>query len=308
MLRGPTALEVHKGASLLARHAPVKVSHAAVRAGGQVAAALAGDRRLLIERNLERAGILFSSDADRRAAVGRALASYGRYYIDSFRLPELSPTEVDAGFRQVGFEHITAAFEGDVGPLLVLPHLGGWEWAGFWLATQHQLPVTVVVEPIEPPDLFAWFREFRESIGYRVIPADENAGPELLRSLKEKRVTCLMADRTIGAVSAVPVEFFGERTLLPAGPATIALRTGAPLIPTAVYFEGDRHFARSLPPVPVDREGKFRSDVQRITQLLAEAMESLIRAAPEQWHLLQPNWPSDFRALGRPLPERFKGL
>ena len=162
----PSTLELYKAASFLAERLPTQVTHTAVAAGGQAGAALAGDRRLIIERNLERAGVVMASESERRGAVGRSLASYGRYYVDSFRLPSLSPQEVDAGFRHVGFEHITKALEGDVGPLLVLPHLGGWEWAGFWLATQHQLPVTVVVETIEPPELFDWFMEFRESIGY----------------------------------------------------------------------------------------------------------------------------------------------
>lgn len=304
----PSTLELYQAASFLAERLPTAVTHGAVTVGGHAGAALAGDRRLIVERNLERAGVVMTSESERRAAVGRALASYGRYYVDSFRLPSLSPSEVDAGFRQVGFEHVTAALEGDVGPLLVLPHLGGWEWAGFWLATQHHLPVTVVVETIEPPELFDWFKDFRESIGYRVIPADGRAGPEVVKSLHEKRITCLMADRLVGDVSGVPVEFFGERTLLPAGPATVALRTGAPLIPTAVYFEDGHHFAHAMEPVPAEREGKFRADVHRVTQLIANALESLIRAAPEQWHLLQPNWPSDFRALGRPIPQRYAEL
>ena len=252
--------------------------------------------------------MIFASDADRRAAIGRSFGSYGRYYIDSFRLPTLAATEVDAGFRTEGFENITNALEGDVGPLLILPHLGGWEWAGFWLATQHQLPVTGIVEAIEPPELFEWFREFRESIQFRVIEVGERSGPQIIQSLKEKRITCLLGDRIVNEVSAVPVEFFGERTLLPAGPATLALRTGAPLLPTAVYFEDDRHLGRVQPPVPAEREGKFRHDVQRITQLLAYELETLIRAAPEQWHMLQPAWPSDYRALGRPLPEWYEGL
>ena len=305
----PSTLELYQAASFLAEKLPTRVTHGAVSLGGQIGANLAGDRRLILERNLERAGLAMSREAQRRAAVGRALASYGRYYVDSFRLPSLSPTEVDAGFRYVGFEHIQKAVdEDDTSPLLVLPHLGGWEWAGFWLATQHQLPVTVVVETIEPPELFDWFMEYRESIGYRVIPADGQAGPEVVRSLNENRVTCLMADRVVGDVSAVAVEFFGEKTLLPAGPATLALRTGASLIPTAVYFEDDFHFAHAMAPVPAEREGKFRHDVQRVTQLMANDLEALIRAAPEQWHLLQPNWPSDFRALGRPLPERYAEL
>lgn len=304
----PTTFDLYRAAAFLADKLPTSVTHNAVKIGGHAVASLAGDRRLIVERNLRRAGMELESEAETRLAIGRALGSYGRYYVDSFRLPSLSASEVDAGFHNVGFGHLTDALDGDVGPLLVLPHLGGWEWAGFWLATQHQLPVSVVVETIDPPELFRWFKEFRESIGYRVIAADGTAGPDVVRSLNEKRVTCLMADRVVGDVSAVPVEFFGERTLLPAGPATLALRTGAPLIPTAVYFDGERHFAHAMDPLPTEREGKFRADVERITQLMANDLEELIRAAPEQWHLLQPNWPSDFRALGRPVPERYMDL
>ena len=81
---------------------------------------------------------------------------------------------------------------------------------------------------------------------------------------------------------------------LPGGPATLALRTGATLLPAAVYFRpGRNHHAVVRPPVPTAREGRLREDVARITQLLADEFEALIRAAPEQWHLMQPNWPSD---------------
>ena len=78
-----------------------------------------------------------------------------------------------------------------------------------------------------------------------------------------------------------------ERAPLPAGPATGAARFGAPLLPTAVYFDGPGHRAVVRPPVPLE------GDVTSITQALAHELEDLIRAAPEQWHLFQPNWPSD---------------
>ena len=111
-------------------------------------------------------------------------------------------------------------------------------------------------------------------------------------------MVCLLCDRFLEGAS-VEVEFFGERTSLPAGPATLALRTGAPLLPTAVYFRGDSHHAIVRPPIPAEREGKLRDDVQRVTQALAHELERLIRLAPEQWHLLQPNWPSDRLLLAR---------
>ena len=81
---------------------------------------------------------------------------------------------------------------------------------------------------------------------------------------------------------------------MPSGPATLALRTGAPLLPAAVYFRGRRgHLGVVRPPVDVERGGRFREDVTRVTQALADELEALIRHAPEQWHLMQPNWPSD---------------
>jgi KDO2-lipid IV(A) lauroyltransferase len=94
--------------------------------------------------------------------------------------------------------------------------------------------------------------------------------------------------------NGVDVEFFGEKTTLPGGPATLALRTGAALLPTAVYSgPGRGHTAVIMRPLATERVGKLREDVTRVTQALALDLETLIRRAPEQWYLFQPNWPSD---------------
>jgi lauroyl/myristoyl acyltransferase len=113
-------------------------------------------------------------------------------------------------------------------------------------------------------------------------------------------VLALLSDRDLPGTGP-EVEFFGERTTLPGGPATLALRTGAPVVPTAIYFDGpDNRHAVLLPPLDTSRQGKLRDDVQRVTQDLATALEVLIRRAPEQWHLLQPNWPSDVSSSEQP--------
>jgi len=104
---------------------------------------------------------------------------------------------------------------------------------------------------------------------------------------------CLLSDRDIEG-NGVDVDFFGERTTLPGGPATLALRTGATLVPAAVYFRpGLDHHGVVRPPIEAERKDRLRDDIARITQVLAHELELLIRAAPQQWHLLQPNWPSD---------------
>jgi KDO2-lipid IV(A) lauroyltransferase len=213
--------------------------------------------------------------------------------VESFRLPGLTTEEVDAGFAYEGFGHVDDALSAGVGVILALPHLGGWEWAGRWVAEQG-IPITVVVEPLENEELFEWFVSFRRELGMTVVPLGPDAAPAVLGALKANEIVCLLCDRDITG-GGVEVEFFGERTTLPAGPAMLALRTGAALLPTAVYFTDrrDGHHGVVRPPLTLASRGKLRDDVGRLTQLLAGELEQLIRRAPEQWHLFQPNWPSD---------------
>jgi KDO2-lipid IV(A) lauroyltransferase len=286
------------------RAVPEPVARASAAMASLALANLSAERRLLVERHLRRAhGQRYGGTALRRS-VHETFRSYGRYWVDSFRLPGLTPEQIDAGMSVTGFGHIAEARARGIGPILVLPHLGGWEWAGFYLTRTLDIPVTVVVEPVEPAELFEFFVEFRQRLGMSIVPLGPSAAGEVLRAIKRTDIVCLLADRDIQG-DGIPVTFFGERTTMPAGPATLALRTGAPLLPTAVYFTPDAHRAVIEPPVPAERRGRLRDDVARVTQLIADRLEALIRAAPEQWHLQQPNWPSDYDALdaiGKPAP------
>lgn len=251
------------------------------------------ERRAMIERHLRRADPTMG-DARMRRAVQLAFDSYTRYWLESFRLPHLTRRAVDRGMRVEGYEHVTSALDGGNGVILALPHLGGWEWAGRWLADKGH-GVTAVVEAIEPPELFEWFKELRNRLGMNIVGLGPGAAGELLAALKRNDVVCLLSDRDIQR-SGVEVEFFGEITTLPAGPATLALRTGAPVLPTAVYFTDrtDGHLGVVRPPLDTERtDGRLRDDVERVTAALADELEHLIRRAPTQWHLFQPNWPSD---------------
>lgn len=225
--------------------------------------------------------------------VDEAIASYARYWAESFRVPSLSAAQLDAGISYDGYERIVAARAAGRGTILVLPHLGGWEWAGTQLAAIGH-PVSVVVERLGQPDIYEWFVSFREKLGMHVIPVGPSAASRCAAALADNHLLCLLSDRLI-AGTGVEVDFFGEKTALPAGPATLALRTGAALLPAAVYFEPrtDQHLGVVMPALDTTRRAGLRADVSRITQEVAVAFESLIRRAPTQWHLMQPNWPSD---------------
>ena len=278
----------------------------AARAVGAGVAATSEKRRL-VARNLERVLGREMSRIEQQRRVSSTFEWYARYYVESFRLPELSVEEIDRGFAYEGFGEIEAACHRGQGPILALPHLGTWEWAAFWLALVPELKVTAVVEPLEPPELFEWFVSFRESLGMSIVSLGPDAAKASVEALQEGRVLCLVADRDLQG-TGVPVEFFGERTTLPAGPAALALRTGSPLIPTAVYWGDGTRYANARPPLDTTRHGRMRDDVARVTQDLAHEFELLIAAAPEQWHMLQPNWPSDYRVLGLDVPEHLRDL
>lgn len=288
----------YRAGSGLAQALPDRVAQRSGTLAGRVMGRAMKGRRQMLSRHVQRAygGRLEESEVRRHVDV--AFESYGRYWLEAFRLPRLLDGLADS-FRVEGMPILDEAVAGGKGVIFALPHLGNWDAGGAYMTTLGY-PVTVVVEPLQPPELFEWFAGYRRSLGMDVIPLGAGAPAALMAALREGRVVCLVSDRDL-AGTGVEVDFFGERTTLPAGPATLALRTGAPILPVAVYFEGDsRYLGVVRPPLDIERKGRLRDDVARITQCLAGELEGLIRRAPDQWHLLQPNWPSDFPAT----PER----
>jgi len=291
-LGGAATVGGYRIGSLVARLTPAFVSQNTAALLAPTVALSLRDKRAMFERHLSRVlpGV---GGLQRRRLAQQAFDSYMRYYLESFRLPDLSPRYVDKMFSVDGFANIESALERGKGVILALPHLGGWEWAGRWMADRgHKL--TVVVEALQPPELFDWFTNLRSELGMNVVPLGPNASPSVLSALRANEIVCLLCDRDIQG-GGIPVEFFGEHTTLPAGPAMLGLRAGAAVLPTAVYFtkRTDGHHAVVAEGLDMSRGDSLRADVSRITQDLAKQLEKLIRRAPEQWHLFQPNWPSD---------------
>ena len=228
-----------------------------------------------------------ASDPAYERHTDRALASYGQYWAEGAKLPALSPAQRASGFViGEGLEHLEAAYATGRGVIVALPHIGSWEWGGSIIA-DHGMPMTVVAEELTPPALFEWFCEKRERLGITVEGLNDSAGSKLLQVLQGGGVVGLLCDRDIQGGGA-PVSFFGSPVTVPAGPATLALRTGAVLLTAACYIgPGDGHHAVISAPIPAERLGKLREDVYRVSQLVTSSLEGFIRRAPEQWHVLE---------------------
>lgn len=285
-------LRLYRAASTVCRVVPLTpASWLAQRAGRIFGPRLMPAKASQLARHLRRVTPEAKQDViDEQVRAG--FGHYGRFWVELFTLPRIGAKTVGDRFTVTGFEHIANSVDAGIGPILALPHLGGWEWAAAWLGRVQDLKVTAVVERLEPDDVFGWFRQVRSDNGINVVPLGSDALGQLVEAVNDQHVVCLLSDRDI-AGNGITVKFFGEETTLPPGPALLARRTGAPILPTAVYFDGRSHHAWVMPPIWADPEVRLRRDVQRVTQEMATAMEELITQNAEQWHLLVPNWPSD---------------
>ncbi|BBY10945.1 phosphatidylinositol mannoside acyltransferase [Mycobacterium marseillense] len=220
-----------------------------------------------------------------------SLASYARYWREAFRLPSMDLPELGRELHDsiLGRDHIEAALSAGRGAVIALPHSGNWDMAGVWLAQTHGT-FTTVAERLKPESLYRRFIAYREGLGFEVLPLSGGERPPfdvLCDRLRDNRVVCLMAERDLTR-TGVQVDFFGQPTRMPAGPAKLAVATGAALLPAHCWFEG-QGWGVAIDPLLDCSSG----DVQAITQLLADHFEKNIAAHPEDWHMMQPQWLAD---------------
>jgi len=274
---------------------PLPVATGAALVVSDVLYHLRPDVRATAARNLER---VLRARGDRidpavlRRVTRQSFHSYGRYWAEGAVLPSIPLDQVVRRIQVVeGREHLDAAMASGRGVVMALPHVGSWEWGGAYLAAIGY-PMTSVAERVNPPELFQWFIDERRAMGLEIVPLDGDTGV-LLRTLRSGGLVGLLCDRDIQG-NGVEVELFGEPTTVPAGPATLALRTGAVLIAAVVYSgPGRDHTARVSAPIDTERQGRLRDDVQRVSQAVTTQLETFIAGAPEQWYVFQPNWSAD---------------
>ena len=270
------------------RAMPEFAARTAFGTGARYAARRGGPEQL--RKNLAR--VIGVPPAEVPDALMRAsLASYARYWREAFRLPTMDhrklASEVDDSV--LGQDNLKAALAAGRGVVLALPHSGNWDVNGVWLAQSHGT-FTTVAERLKPESLYRRFIAYRERLGFEVLPLSGGERPPfevLCERLRDNRVVCLMAERDLTR-TGVEVEFFGEPTRMPAGPAKLAIATGAALLPAHCWFEGDGWGCDMQPPLDC-RSG----DVGDITQALADQFAKNIAARPEDWHMLQPQWLAD---------------
>jgi phosphatidylinositol dimannoside acyltransferase len=259
--------------------------------GGLIWYVFAGKRRLMARRHMSR---VLGDNANLTNATRAVFRSYGRYWAETLWVRPQRIGEVRVGLEIVGLEHLKKAATDGTGVVIALPHLGNWEPAAL-AGEMAGIEIVAVAERLRNLRLTEWFTSIRRQFGITIVLAGRGSMRAIEESIRRGAAVGLLCDRDLKG-RGVDVSFFGETTTLPVGPAALAIRTGAPLLMGACYFTAAGH---KLVLEPLTLPVAERRDLREVTQRIAYGLEDMIEAAPEQWHLLQPNWPSDRLAEGR---------
>ena len=281
------------GWSLVCR-VPESWARGAFEFGADLAWRRQGHQVQVLEGNLRRVIGPGATGKELRALSRATMRSYSRYWLEAFRLPVIGPERIQADMHVTGEEELQANLAAGRGVIIALPHTGNYELAGAWIIGRGVGKFTTVAERLKPESLFQRFLEFREGLGMEVLPStggDSRFGV-LAQRLRAGGLVCLVSDRDVTG-RGIEVEFFGEPARMMAGPAALAVQTGAALLPTTLWFDGDDWGARIYGEVPVPETGTRREKVAVMTQEVARDYEDGIRAHPQDWHMLQKVFVAD---------------
>ncbi|HEX6654786.1 MAG TPA: hypothetical protein VF153_01095 [Candidatus Limnocylindria bacterium] len=289
-MRGPLLRAGLSLADLVARSLPVAIAYGLADVAGRAWYRLAPGRRELITESLGRIATATgrpTGGAAMRRMVEQSFVGHARYWLEMFRAPHYADTALATIVHVDEWERWEPILRD--GAVVAVPHLGNFEPYGHFVAAAG-LRGVAPVEETEPAELFEFMKARRASgQGVEIVPLSRSFRP-MLAALRRNEFVALVADRDL-AGDGVPVSMFGHATTLPAGPATLALRTGKPLLMARVLRTAPERFSVRAELVEAPRSGRPDEDVAALTTALAASFERAIGEGPEQWWAaFQPFW------------------
>jgi lauroyl/myristoyl acyltransferase len=279
----------YRATAALLAHTPPALSRAVLGTAVQGSYLLWPAKRRFSNRNFAHVlGLPPEHPRVRRLAL-RAYREYARYIVELMRLPSRPMEELVHSVEGDGIEQLADAWRRSGQAMIVVAgHVGSNEAVGAALAGAGY-PTNAIADDSSFPELFDLLRRQREAWGVRIIPWRNLR--DMFTVLRRKEILALLVDwgyRDDG----VPVRLFDAWTTLPAGPASLAAKTGAIIAPLAIRRQPSGRFrVEGYEPFAVPSSAP--ADIQRATQRIADFLEAAIGSAPEQWYSFKPMWPED---------------
>ena len=211
----------------------------------------------------------------------RAFQNYGRMLVDHLLMGSLTSEELLQHMTIDGREHLDAALAGGRGAIMAAAHMGSWDMAGSYAGVLG-FPISAVTERF-PGSLNEAVVRTRRRLGLNVIMPGRSAVRAISQALQANSIVALLCDLEQGP--GLEVRFFGRRAVVPAGPAALALKTGAPLIPANQYATSPGHYHVHLDPPLAIGNGETK---QSLMQRVVDRFEDFIKERPEQWYAFRP--------------------
>jgi len=220
--------------------------------------------------------------------VNAGMRSYLRYWCDTFRFPSWDKERLISTTVCENENFLRDPIAAKRGCIVALPHAGNWDHAGAYFCSTG-IPLTTVAEHLKPEKLFLKFLEYRTAIGIEVLDLNSRAIAVLSQRLRSGKLVALVADRDLSK-SGIPVDFFGKGAQMPAGPALLAIQTGADLISAFVKYEefGIRIIFEDAIKVP--ETGTTSEKAAAMTQVMADRFAKQLEVHTVDWHMLQRIW------------------
>lgn len=285
--------------SALARALPESWAYGLAHVAGGIAARRS-KKRDVVAANLARITGEPAGSRTVQKLVAAAYRSYARYWLETFRLVREGREFFLERFLCDTAHNLDHVLSRGKGAVVAVGHLGNWDAAGAWVGARGNSLVTVA-EVLKPRRMFDFFVQHRARLGMTIFPAEPGVTEKLVASVEAGAVVAILADRDLKGTGP-EVTFCGERTTFPGGTASIALRTGVPLLVAGVYsvqLPGGRRGWMAVISEPIELPSERGADaVQELTQEIATRLEAAIRRRPEEWHVFQPFWSADRKPPG----------
>ena len=274
---------------VVARFVPMRPGYFLAECVGNLLFLLSARYRNIIGSNIKRVTGPELNEKSLQRKVRSVLKNLTKNYFDLTKLPQLGLENLEENVTIEGWHHLADAVNNTRGVIIATAHLGNFEHAARVLALRG-IKMTILVEAFDSAPFLRNIDKLRQRNGGRILPVSVSAMKESMRILRNGGTMTIVCDRDIQG-NGLKVNFFGEETSLPLGAISLALRTGAAIVPVfSVRKPSDRLAIYIEPPLElVDTENRNHS-VRVNLEKLAAIMERYIRRYPEQWVVLEPIW------------------
>ncbi len=264
---------------------------------GSIAHAVLPHLRRHAEANL-RLAFPDLNEVERRRIKRGTFRNLGRLLGEVSQFPKLNRQNIESVVGYVGLENYLEAEATGRGVILLTGHIGAWELSVF----AHSIyghPMSFLARRVDNPLVEQLAESNRTRFGNRSIDK-KNSVREVLKTLKSGGVVGILADLNASREEGVFCDFFGIPACTTAGVATLALRTGAIVLPGYIVWDeaAKIHRLHFEPPIETISTGNRDEDVQVNTANYTKAIETIVRRFPDQWLWIHRRWRT--RPVGEP--------